>query len=64
MAQNGGKGRTAKLHRAESAKKLAEERAKRTPKEQIALLDAKLGKGVGAQKERARLAAQIRAAQS
>ena len=54
MAQNGGKGRTAQQHPAESAKKLAEERAKRSPKEQVALLDQKLGKGEGAKKERAR----------
>lgn len=30
-------------------------RAKRTPEQQIAHLDAKLGKGIGATKERARL---------
>ena len=62
MAQNGGKGRTAQQHRAESAKKLAEERAKRSPKEQVALLDQKLGKGEGAKKERARLTAEMKGA--
>ncbi len=34
----------------------AEERAERTDKQQLALLDKRLGKGVGAKKERARLA--------
>lgn len=40
----------------------AEERSKRSPKAQIDLLDKRLGKGVGASKERARLNAQIEAA--
>ncbi len=39
----------------------AEERAKRSPQDQIALLDKRLGKGVGATKERARLARQMMA---
>ena len=33
----------------------AEERAKRSPHQQLAVLDARLGKGQGAKKERARL---------
>ena len=45
--------------RAAMVRKLAEERSKRTPKQQIAKLDALLGVGVGAVKERARLATQI-----
>lgn len=39
----------------------AELRAKRTPEDQIAVLNKRLGQGQGAKKERARLAAQIEA---
>jgi hypothetical protein len=48
-----------KLSRRERAEKLAAERAKRTPKQQLAHLDRLLGPDVGAKKERARLQAQI-----
>ena len=41
------------------AEAMAAERAKRSPKEQLARLDHMLGKGQGAVKERARLQAQI-----
>lgn len=41
----------------EESKTRDAERAKRSPAEQSALLDRKFGKGLGAKKERARLAA-------
>ena len=49
------KGRVAKEGRREAAAELREARAKRSHQQQLDTLDAKLGKGVGAQKERARL---------
>lgn len=43
----------------EEAKARDTARAKRSPHEQLALLDRKYGKGVGSTKERARLTKQI-----
>jgi hypothetical protein len=48
-----------KQSRKERAEKLAAERVKRTPKQQLEFLDKLLGPGVGAAKERARLQALI-----
>lgn len=45
--------------RREKAAFLADERAKRSPQDQLALLDRRLGKGKGAAKERKRLRKQI-----
>lgn len=44
-----------------SALALAADRAKRSPQDQLARLDSMFGKGKGASKERARLAAQVEA---
>lgn len=41
------------------AKERAKERAKRTPLQQLKMLDDRLGKGVGARKERARLLREV-----
>jgi len=57
MGINRGRQRRSELQ--ERAAELAEERAARTPAQQLALLDERLGAGVGAQKERARLAQEI-----
>lgn len=45
-----------KQQRKEQAAERMEVRAKRTPQQQIAILDRKLGKGIGAVRERAKLA--------
>jgi len=50
------KGSSARGARRERAEALAEERAKRTPQQQLARLDEMFGKGKGATKERAKLA--------
>lgn len=51
-----------KEQKKKNAKVLLENRAKLTSEEQFAKLDQRLGKGVGAQKERARLAKKISSA--
>jgi hypothetical protein len=50
------KGSIAREGRRKLAEALAEERAKRTPQQQLARLDEMFGKGKGATKERAKLA--------
>ena len=56
MARGINRGRQRRAELQERIKVLAEERATRTPAQQLEVLDARLGKGVGAQKERAALA--------
>jgi hypothetical protein len=50
-----------KEQKAATVAELAKARATRSPQQQLAVLDAKLGVGIGAKKERARLNAQITA---
>jgi hypothetical protein len=52
---------TRKEQRQANAKELRKQAAGRTPEEQIARLDLKFGPGLGAKKERAKLAARIEA---
>ena len=63
MARGINRGHQRKAEIAERVIALEEERATRTPAMQLALLDKRLGKGVGARKERAQLAKEIEAKQ-
>tara|TARA_B100000029_G_scaffold371504_1_gene365457 strand:+ start:1190 stop:1396 length:207 start_codon:yes stop_codon:yes gene_type:complete len=53
------RGTTARESRRKRADSLTEERAKRSPQQQLELLDKRLGEGLGAKKERAKLQALI-----
>ena len=53
------RGSAARADRRKNAEALAVERAKRSPQQQLKLLDDKFGVGVGAVKERAKLQALI-----
>ena len=59
MARGINRGRQRRAELQERADVLAEERASRTPAQQLALLDTRLGKGMGARKERAKLIAEM-----
>jgi hypothetical protein len=59
----GGKYGYLKEIRQQEAQERAEVRASRSPEEQLAVLDKRLGKGKGAQRERARLQALIEGAE-
>ena len=47
------------VRRRETANRVNAARAERSPEQQLAILDQRLGSGVGATKERARLQAEI-----
>ena len=59
MARGINRGHQRKTEIAERVTALQEERAARTPAMQLALLDKRLGKGMGARKEREKLKAQL-----
>jgi len=63
MARGINRGFQRRAELVERVKVLAEERAARTPAQQVAVLDTRLGEGVGARKERAQLAKEIEAKQ-
>ena len=62
VARGINRGRQRRAEIAEKVKTLKEERAARTHTQQLALLDKRLGKGMGARKERERLNAQLEGA--
>jgi len=55
MARRINNGRLARNYRRKTALERNEARSERSPQQQLAVLDERLGKGVGAEKERARL---------
>lgn len=61
MARNMWRGKAARRARHDEATGRQEVRDKRTPRQQIIILDQRLGVGQGAEKERARLQAKIAA---
>jgi len=60
MARRINNGRLARNYRRKTALERNEARSERSPQQQLAVLDERLGKGVGAEKERARLKKLIR----
>ena len=63
MARGINRGRQRKEERRQNAIRIAEDRAKRTPEQQLSLLDQRLGKGEGAQKERKKLNTELQSNQ-